>query len=162
MRYQPVQRRTVEIIGFQRFINDVRKLGHRDFKYFVTRHRQMNRVFWVHAIGVRQRQQFAIATVSVQMRGENAWLFRCAQYNRARPITENDDRSAIGWITGARQNIRANDQSMLNCARFNILVGNAQGVSETSASGCNVKRRTAFDPQHTLDLARRAWKCVSG
>lgn len=96
MRYQPVQRRTVEIIGFQRFINDVRKLGHRDFKYFVTRHRQMNRVFWVHAIGVRQRQQFAIATVGVQMRGENARSSDALQYNRARPITENDDRSAIG------------------------------------------------------------------
>lgn len=74
MRHQPVQRRTVEIIGFQRFINDVRKLGHRDFKYFVTRHRQVDRVFRVHAIGVRQRQQFAVATVSVQMRGENAAL----------------------------------------------------------------------------------------
>lgn len=68
MRYQPVQRRTLKIIRRQRLINNVRQLGDRHFEHFVTGHRQMNRIFRIDAIGIRQGQQFAIAAVGMQMR----------------------------------------------------------------------------------------------
>jgi hypothetical protein len=41
----PASQRCAQIIRFQRFIDDVRQLGHRHFEDFVTRHRQENRIF---------------------------------------------------------------------------------------------------------------------
>ena len=126
----------------------MRQFGHRNLKDFITRHRQIDRVFRFDAIGIRQRQQFAVAPIRMQMRRDNARLFRSAQHNGASAIAKNNDGSAIGRIAGARQHVSANHQSVINRAVFHVLIGNAERVGETRAGRSNVKRRAAFDTQH--------------
>lgn len=96
MRHQPVEGGTLKVIRFQRFINDVCKLSHRHLEHLVPCHGQVNRIVRINAIGVRQGQQFAVAAISMQMRRDDTRLFGLPQQYRARTITKNNDRSAIG------------------------------------------------------------------
>ena len=51
--------------------------------------------------------------------------FGGAQYNRAGAVAENNNRSAIRRIAGARQHIGANNQRIIYRAVLHILIGDA-------------------------------------
>ena len=48
--------------------------------------------------------------------------WRAAQYNRAGAVAENNNRSAIRRIAGARQHIGANNQRIIYRAVLHILI----------------------------------------
>ncbi|MOA28658.1 hypothetical protein D3C78_1496160 [compost metagenome] len=101
VRHQPVQRAAIQIIGLQRFINDVSQFGNRNLEDFITRHSDIGRLVLILTILERQGQQTAVAAVGVQMGRQNARLFRSPQQHRACAITKQNDSAAIFRIQRA-------------------------------------------------------------
>ncbi|MNP68927.1 hypothetical protein D3C76_1649530 [compost metagenome] len=65
MRYQPVQSRALQIVRFQRFVDNMGQFCYRNLEHFIACHRQVNGVIRIDTIGIRQRQQFAITSISM-------------------------------------------------------------------------------------------------
>ena len=89
-------------------------------------------------------EQMSVATIGVQMRRDDAGLFRWREHHGAGAVSEQDRSAAIAMVDDARKHLGSDHERSFGLPGAHELVGHRQRIDEAAAGGFQAEgRRTA-------------------
>src|SRR3954453_14428969 len=144
MRYQPVDRRLLELVLGEQLFDGFLQYTHRESEYRVALHGHEGRAAHSSSADLSgDGQHLGIAAVGMQTTADNSRGFARSEHNGAGTVAEQNAGAAVAPVQNARIDFGADHQCVLALTRADKQIGNGERIHKAAAHRLYVEARKA-------------------